>query len=253
MAPAFDARRLLGCATPELWYVAAAANLRTLLIDHANCEKKAAGTALSLLYRYVDKPDLLRRMSRLAREELRHYEQVLSTMDALRLEYGHLTPSRYAGAMRASIRTSEPGRLVDTLLVGAVVEARSCERFEGLADGSTAASPRSTVACSSRRRVTPASISISHDATKRMKPRCCRASTCSLAVTANWCRHPTCTSDFTVACQRKPQQTETAVESQQPPAPIPVAEHIAGGCRLADRMDARAMRMTMYQRARSMV
>ena len=134
MAPAFDARTLLGCATPERWYVAAAANLRTLLIDHANCEKKAAGTALSLLYRYVDKPDLLRRMSRLAREELRHYEQVLSTMDALRLEYGHLTPSRYAGAMRASIRTSEPGRLVDTLLVGAVVEARSCERFEGLAE-----------------------------------------------------------------------------------------------------------------------
>ena len=134
MATAFDARTLLGCATPESWYFAAAANLRTLLIDHANCEKKAAGTALSLLYRYVDKPDLLRRMSRLAREELRHYEQVLSTMDALRLEYGHLTPSRYAGAMRASIRTSEPGRLVDTLLVGAVVEARSCERFEGLAE-----------------------------------------------------------------------------------------------------------------------
>jgi tRNA-(ms[2]io[6]A)-hydroxylase len=124
---------LLGCATPERWYTAASGDLRTLLIDHANCEKKAAGTALSLLYRYVDKPVLLRRMSRLAREELRHYEQVLSTMDAMGLEYGHLTPGRYAGAMRELIRTSEPGRLVDTLLVGAVVEARSCERFAGLA------------------------------------------------------------------------------------------------------------------------
>jgi tRNA-(ms[2]io[6]A)-hydroxylase len=114
------------------------------LIDHANCEKKAAGTALSLLYRYVDKPELLRRMSRLAREELRHYEQVLSTMDAVDLEYGPLTPGRYAGAMRALIRTSEPGRLVDTLLVGAVVEARSCERLRDSQRGSKVASLRST-------------------------------------------------------------------------------------------------------------
>ena len=134
MATLFDARALLQCPTPESWYAAAAANLRTLLIDHANCEKKAAGTALSLLYRYVDKPELLHRMSRLAREELRHYEQVLSMMESLGVEYGNLTPGRYAGAMRALVRTSEPGRLVDTLLVGAVVEARSCERFAGLAE-----------------------------------------------------------------------------------------------------------------------
>jgi tRNA-(ms[2]io[6]A)-hydroxylase len=127
------AREMLGCATPGSWFDAAQNDLRTLLIDHANCEKKAAGTALSLLYRYVDKPKLLRRMSRLAREELRHYEQVLAMMDSLGLEYGPLTPSRYAGGMRASIRTSEPGRLIDTLIVGAVVEARSCERFAGLA------------------------------------------------------------------------------------------------------------------------
>lgn len=127
------AREMLECVTPDPWFDAALSDLRTLLIDHANCEKKAAGTALSLLYRYVDKPKLLRRMSRLAREELRHYEQVLAMMDSLGLEYGHLTPSRYAGGMRAAIRTSEPGRLIDTLIVGAVVEARSCERFAGLA------------------------------------------------------------------------------------------------------------------------
>jgi tRNA 2-(methylsulfanyl)-N6-isopentenyladenosine37 hydroxylase len=131
---ATQARDLVECATPDAWFDAALNDLRTLLIDHANCEKKAAGTALSLLYRYVDKPKLLRRMSRLAREELRHYEQVLAMMDSLGLEYGHLTPSRYAGGMRASIRTSEPGRLIDTLIVGAVVEARSCERFAGLAE-----------------------------------------------------------------------------------------------------------------------
>lgn len=128
-----QATGMLACATPEAWFEAALKDLPTLLIDHANCEKKAAGTALSLLYRYVDKPDLLRRMSRLAREELRHYEQVLAMIDELDMQYGHLTPSRYAGCMRSLIRTSEPGRLIDTLIVGAVVEARSCERFRGLA------------------------------------------------------------------------------------------------------------------------
>jgi tRNA 2-(methylsulfanyl)-N6-isopentenyladenosine37 hydroxylase len=127
------AHDLLECPTPDAWFDWAQSDLQTLLIDHANCEKKAAGTALSLLYRYVDKPRLLHRMSRLAREELRHYEQVLAMIDSLGLRYGHLSPSRYAGVLRANIRTSEPGRLIDTLLVGAVVEARSCERFAGLA------------------------------------------------------------------------------------------------------------------------
>ena len=128
-----DASDLLECATPSAWFDRAEHEVETLLIDHANCEKKAAGTALSMLYRYVDKPRLLRRMSRLAREELRHYEQVLAMIDRLGLRYGHLSPSRYAGSMRINIRTSEPGRLIDSLLVGAVVEARSCERFAGLA------------------------------------------------------------------------------------------------------------------------
>lgn len=122
----------LPCATPDAWFRAAAARLPELLIDHANCEKKAAGTALSLLYRYVDRPELLRRLSRLAREELRHFEQVLQIMQTRGIEYVNLSPSRYAGSLRALVRTSEPGRLVDVLLLGAIVEARSCERFAGL-------------------------------------------------------------------------------------------------------------------------
>ncbi len=136
------ALKLLGCATPQSWFDAASCNVPTLLIDHANCEKKAAGTALSLLYRYVDKPKLLRRMSRLAREELRHFEQVLAMLASLGIGYEHLPPGRYAQSMRTLIRTSEPGRLIDTLIVGALVEARSCERFAGLAahfDGRLAA------------------------------------------------------------------------------------------------------------------
>ena len=100
-----------------------------MLIDHAHCEKKAASTALSLMYRYVDHPTLLNKMSRLAREELRHFEQVLAILKRRGIRYGHLSPSRYARGLRDEVRQEEPGRLVDVLIVGAFIEARSCERF----------------------------------------------------------------------------------------------------------------------------
>lgn len=123
----------LPCRTPQAWFDQAADRVPLLLIDHANCEKKAAGTALSLIYRYVDKGELLQRLSRLAREELRHFEQVHRAMADAGVEYVHMSSSRYAGALRAQVSTAEPQRLVDTLLVGAIVEARSAERFYGLA------------------------------------------------------------------------------------------------------------------------
>ena len=123
----------LPCRTPQAWIDNALANQDLLLIDHAHCEKKAASTALSLMYRYVDNPDLLHKMSRLAREELRHFEQVLALMTARGISYGHLTPARYAAGLRAAVRSTEPGRLVDLLVIGAIIEARSCERFAALA------------------------------------------------------------------------------------------------------------------------
>jgi tRNA-(ms[2]io[6]A)-hydroxylase len=122
----------LGCATPTAWFEAAPENLELLLIDHANCEKKAAGTALSLLYRYVDRSNLLQRCSRLAREELRHFEQVHELLQDRGITYRHISSSRYAAGLRDCVRNDEPHRLVDTLLTAAVVEARSCERFLGL-------------------------------------------------------------------------------------------------------------------------
>ncbi len=124
----------LPCRTPDLWLEQAANNLPALLIDHANCEKKAAGTALSLLYRYVDRPELLTRLSKLAREELRHFEQVLQVMKDRNIEYVYVSSSRYAGRLRQLVDKVEPQRLVDTLLTGAIVEARSCERFWRLID-----------------------------------------------------------------------------------------------------------------------
>jgi len=123
----------LPCRTPQKWIENALDNQDLLLIDHAHCEKKAASTALSLMYRYVDNSDLLNKMSRLAREELRHFEQVLAIMNKRGVKYDHLTPARYAAGLRQAVRTEDPGRLVDVLIVGAIIEARSCERFAALA------------------------------------------------------------------------------------------------------------------------
>jgi len=132
---AFDIKPItefLGCPTPRAWVDHALSHLDVLLVDHAHCEKKAASTALNLMFRYVEKPELLIAMSRLAREELRHFEQVLKIMRRREVRYDHLTPARYAQGLRKAVRTFEPDRLVDLLVVGAFIEARSCERFHAL-------------------------------------------------------------------------------------------------------------------------
>ncbi len=126
-------RNFLLCETPNAWVEAALANQALLLLDHANCEKKAASTALTLMFRYVGDFDMMHKMSRLAREELRHYEQVMDLMKRRGVAYDQITPGRYAGELRKLVRTHEPGRYVDTLIVGAIIEARSCERFAKLA------------------------------------------------------------------------------------------------------------------------
>jgi len=123
----------LFCPTPRAWVTWALQNPQILLVDHANCEKKAASTALNLMYRYVDHHRLLSKLSRLAREELRHFEQVIAIMKARGVHYPQLSASRYAAALRQQVRTHEPARMVDTLLIGAIIEARSCERFAVLA------------------------------------------------------------------------------------------------------------------------
>lgn len=125
-------REFLSCETPQAWVDAALENQALLLIDHAQCEKKAASTAMSLMYRYVDRPLLLTKMSQLAREELLHFEQVIKVMESRDIDYRHLSASRYAEGLRQHIRTEDPERLVDILIVGAFIEARSCERFARL-------------------------------------------------------------------------------------------------------------------------
>ncbi|KXS39096.1 MAG: tRNA-(ms[2]io[6]A)-hydroxylase [Halomonadaceae bacterium T82-2] len=122
----------LPCTTPDAWIEAALANQALLLIDHAQCEKKAASTAMSLMYRYVDRPLLLTKMSQLAREELLHFEQVVRLMESRGVEYRHIAASRYAEGLRRHVCAEDPERLVDILIVGAFIEARSCERFAAL-------------------------------------------------------------------------------------------------------------------------
>lgn len=126
-------REFLPCVTPQGWIDAALRNPEILLIDHANCEKKAAATALNLMQRYIGHDRLLNKMSRLAREELRHFEQVIKLMKRRNVPYKPVSASRYASGLREAVRKQEPWRLVDTLIVGAYIEARSCERFAALA------------------------------------------------------------------------------------------------------------------------
>lgn len=125
--------KFLPCKTPDLWLQNAIDNPELLLIDHANCEKKAASTAVNLTFRYIDNFDLLNKMSRLAREEMRHFEQVIAIMKRRGIVYRPISASRYAEGLRSLVRANEPHKLVDILLVGALIEARSCERFARLA------------------------------------------------------------------------------------------------------------------------
>jgi len=128
-----DTHGILLAATPPEWVAAAAARWRELLNDHAQCEKKAASTALALMFTYPEDRRLSLTLSRLAREELRHFEQVQKLMTALGVPFDRQRPGRYASGLRGRVRTADPGRKLDLLLTGALIEARSCERFRLLA------------------------------------------------------------------------------------------------------------------------
>ncbi len=123
----------LGARTPEGWVNAAVNNLPLLIQDHANCEKKAASTAINLMFRYGFFTELQVRLAQLVREEMLHYEQVLSLMKERGQAWQAVPAGRYAAGLRKEIRTHEPAALIDVLIIGAFVEARSCERFAALA------------------------------------------------------------------------------------------------------------------------
>lgn len=171
----------LQCPTPQAWIDEAVKpeNLAILLVDHANCELKAAQTAMLLLRRYaVDKEsgeallawlkpfedfvyrkvgdgdfsqhvnlskrlisksnfehgdELIDKMVLLIKEELHHFQQVWDIMQDRGVAYENLTAARYARGLMKKVRTHDPAKLPDTLICGAYIEARSCERFAKLA------------------------------------------------------------------------------------------------------------------------
>lgn len=126
-------RAFLHTQTPAAWVEKALTELPTLLIDHARCEKKAAATAMRLMFRYPTYREMQHKLSRLAREELRHYEQVRELIDKRRITFQPLSDAPYAGALRKHMRKTEPGAFVDLMIIGAIIEARSCERFAAIA------------------------------------------------------------------------------------------------------------------------
>lgn len=124
----------LASDTDPGWVQRILPDLDEMLIDHAHCEKKAASTALSLLFRYPEHESLLRPLSELAREELRHFEAVLQILEGRGVAFRRLVPSEYAGRLRKGLRSEEPHQLIDTLICCALIEARSCERMKLLSE-----------------------------------------------------------------------------------------------------------------------
>ncbi len=121
--------------TSAAWLPWALEHIDPILVDHAHCEKKAASTAVGLIFRYPEFPALMVPLSRLAREELAHFEQMLATLDRRGVPFERLPPSPYAARLMAAVRSHEPARMVDTLICAALIEARSCERMGLLAAG----------------------------------------------------------------------------------------------------------------------
>ena len=124
---------LLRGPTPKAWVEHAVLHQDVLLVDQANCEKKAASSAIAMMYRNEHDPRYLNQLSRLAREELRHFEIVTTTMRKCDFPYRRLGPSRYAKGLHQWVRTTgQVERFVDQVLVAAMIEARSCERIGAL-------------------------------------------------------------------------------------------------------------------------
>jgi len=119
----------LTSASASRWLDQVDAHLDELLIDHAHCEKKAAGVAMNLLFSYVDHADLARAMTEIVSEELDHFRMVLDLLDRRGIAFRKLSPSSYGARLHELIRRPEPDRAVDRLLVAGLIEARSCERF----------------------------------------------------------------------------------------------------------------------------
>jgi len=129
MATATATIKFLQQPTTTAWVDQALANLDTILLDHSHCERKAAGVALNLMFRYPSNTKLVRSLTTIAQEELEHFEQVNQILERRGIPLGPLAAPPYGAGLRAQIRPQEPHRLLDSLLVSGLIEARSHERL----------------------------------------------------------------------------------------------------------------------------
>ena len=144
--------------TNVAWVLRALDSLDDLLLDHAHCEKKAAGTAMNLIFRYQEDAGIAAALSVIAREELRHFERMLGVLRERGIAFGRQRPSPYASELMREVRQGEPQRMLDTLLCCALIEARSFERMgllaDALADANLAGLYRSLLASEARHHAT---------------------------------------------------------------------------------------------------
>jgi tRNA-(ms[2]io[6]A)-hydroxylase len=125
---------LLISSTSHAWIEQAIANLDTILLDHSHCERKAAGVALNLMFRYPSHTSLIRKLTAIAREELEHFEQVNQWLERRDIPLAPLNAPPYGAKLKAQVRPHEPDRFLDSLLISALIEARSHERLGLLGD-----------------------------------------------------------------------------------------------------------------------
>ena len=119
----------LKTSTSQRWLDQAIAHPLEILIDHANCERKAAGAAIQMMFRYLAEPGLAEVLSPLAREELEHFERVLEILKSRGRYLEPLQAPPYGSLLAKSIRKEEPFRMLDSFLVAGLIEARSHERM----------------------------------------------------------------------------------------------------------------------------
>lgn len=126
---AYPTIQLLKTPTSQAWVDQALAHLDTILLDHSHCERKAAGVALNLMCRYPSSEKLVRALTAIAQEELSHFEQVNQWLERRRVPLRPLPAPPYGAGLSAQVRRAEPQRMLDSLLVAALIEARSHERL----------------------------------------------------------------------------------------------------------------------------
>ncbi|MEM1368600.1 MAG: tRNA-(ms[2]io[6]A)-hydroxylase [Cyanobacteria bacterium P01_H01_bin.15] len=121
--------KLLQAPTRDSWLPEVLANLETVLLDHSHCERKAASTALNFMFRYPSNESLIHQLTQIAQEELTHFAQVNQWLTRLGISLAPLNAPPYAAQLKSQIRRQEPWRFLDSLLISALIEARSHERL----------------------------------------------------------------------------------------------------------------------------